>query len=78
MDALKTIIRSIVVAQKNGTYSLADASSLYEQIKEIKDTLPEKEVIDTLIRAVVAGQKSGSYTLEESSVITKAITELEN
>lgn len=77
MDSLKTIIRSIVVAQKNGTYSLADASALFEHIKEIKDTLPSKEVVDTLVRAVNAGQKSGSYTLEESSVITKAIADLE-
>ena len=77
MDSLKTIIRSIVVAQRNGTFSLADAAVLYEHIKEIKDTLPSKEVVDTLVRAANAGQKSGSYTLEESSIISKAIADLE-
>ena len=77
---IETLIKSVVVSQSKGAFSLKDASLIHIAVTSLiseEKKFEEKEALSVLVQGVAIGQKSGAFTLDEASVIFPAVKWIE-
>ena len=75
---IEILIKSVIISQQKGAYTLKDASLLHEVVvslvgKEGSKKVDEQGAISALIQGASIGQKAGAFTLDDASLVFSAI-----